>query len=269
MTAKGLSPEMIRDARRRLLRLHFESRTGHLGGNLSCLDILLCLHHEVMTADDVFILSKGHSAGALYVTLWSTGRLAEEDLRNYHTDGTRLGVHPPPHGIPGIVFATGSLGHGLGLAAGMALAKKLRSEPGRVFCLTSDGEWNEGSCWESLIFAVQHGLDNLTFIVDVNGMQGFGPTCEIADLAPLAEKFQAFRVSTHELDGHDHSALTARLRGPQVGVRGVLAKTHKGNGVSFMQDRWQCHYLPLDEHQYRKALEEVDRTCEESSLTRS
>ena len=149
-------------ARLRLLRMHYESGVGHIGGNLSCLDLLLILHHRVLLPADQFVLSKGHSAGAYYVTLWTLGKLTEQDLSTFHKDGTRLSGHPPTSGIDDILFATGSLGHGLSLAAGLALAKRLKGEPGRVFCLTSDGEWNEGSCWEALIFAKHHGLDNLT-----------------------------------------------------------------------------------------------------------
>ena len=190
-------------ARLRLLRMHYESGVGHLGGNLSCLDVMLVLHHEILGPADQFVLSKGHSAGAYYVTLWSHGRLDEDDLRQFHKDGTRLSGHPPTSGIEEILFATGSLGHGLSLAAGLALAKRLKGEAGRVYCLTSDGEWNEGSCWEALIFARHHRLDNLTIVVDLNGLQGFGTTREVADLDPLAEKFRAFGVPTREIDGHD------------------------------------------------------------------
>src|SRR6185437_5106795 len=152
---------------------------------------------------DQFVLSKGHSAGAYYVTLWTLGKLEEEDLRQFHKDGTRLSGHPPPGGIEDILFATGSLGHGLSMAAGLALAKRLKGEAGRIYCLMSDGEWNEGSCWEALIFARHHGLDNLTIVVDLNGLQGFGTTREVANLEPLAEKFRAFGVPTEEIDGHD------------------------------------------------------------------
>src|SRR6185312_15216282 len=113
----------------------------------SCLDLLLTLHHRVLAGDDQFVLSKGHAAGALYVTLWSRGVLSDDDLKRFHKDQTRLAGHPPVSGIAGVPFATGSLGHGLGLATGLALAKRLKREPSRVFCLTSDGEWNEGSTW--------------------------------------------------------------------------------------------------------------------------
>ena len=118
---------MLRDAKLRLLQMHYESGVGHIGGNLSALDLLMCLYHRVLGRDDAFVLSKGHAAGALYVTLWSMGRLSDDDLRQFHQDGTLLSGHPPPRGIAEILFATGSLGHGLGLAAGLALGEALPS----------------------------------------------------------------------------------------------------------------------------------------------
>ncbi len=256
MNQSLMSQTVLKVATRRLLRLHFEAGIGHIGGNLSCLDAMLCIYHNVMQTDDIFILSKGHSAGALYITLWSRGELTEEDLLTYHKDGTRLSVHPPSHGVPGVVFATGSLGHGVGLAAGISLGKRLRREAGRVFCLTSDGEWDEGSSWESLIFTAQHQL-NVTIIVDANGMQGFGKTVEIADLEPLAEKFRSFRVPAEDVDGHDHAAVTSALMSRKMGPLAVVARTVKGNAVSFMQNHWQWHYLPMNTEQYQQALSEL------------
>src|ERR1700739_2162488 len=119
-----LTPELLQKAKLRLLQMHYESRTGHIGGNLSCLDILMALGHNVLRPLDKFVLSKGNAAGSLYITLWSLGLLSDDDLKTFHKDGTRLSGHPPVHGIPEIPFATGSLGHGLSLAAGLALAKK-------------------------------------------------------------------------------------------------------------------------------------------------
>jgi transketolase len=250
--------ELLRRAKLRLLQMHYESGVGHIGGNLSALDILVCLHHAVLGEEDTLILSKGHAAGALYVALWTRGLLTDDDLKQFHKDGTRLSGHPPVSGIPGVSFATGSLGHGLGLAAGMALAKRLRSLPGRVFCLTSDGEWNEGSCWESLIFIAHQALNNLVIIVDSNGLQGFGTTREVAFLDPLAEKFRAFGVHTDEIDGHDFAALSTALSSTRPGPRVIVAKTEKGHGVSFMANRVEWHYLPMTEEHYQQAMREVE-----------
>ncbi len=255
-----LPPTIALEAKLRLLQMHFDSGVGHIGGNLSCLDILLSLYHCVLGKQDGFVLSKGHAAGALYIALWSAGVLTDDDLRQFHRDNTRLPGHPPAMGIPEILFGTGSLGHGLGLACGLALAKKLKAEPGRIFCLTSDGEWNEGSSWEALIFLAHQELANLTLIVDLNGMQGFGPTRDIANLEPMAEKFRTFGLETVEIDGHDPDQLASALGEPQRRPRAVIARTRKGNGVSFMEGRFEWHYLPLTEDQYRQAVGELRRS---------
>jgi transketolase len=237
--------------------MHYDAGVGHIGGNLSALDILLTLHHGVMTVSDQFVLSKGHSAGAMYITLWTLGRITDDELKTFHKDNTRLPGHPPAHGLSDVLFATGSLGHGLGLAGGLALAKKLKDQPGRVFCLTSDGEWNEGSCWESLIFARHQGLDNLTLIIDANGLQGFGSTKEVADLDPLADKFKAFKLPTLEVDGHDPAALARALSQRFTSPLVIVVKTRKGCGVSFMENQMQWHYLPMSKSQYEQAVQEV------------
>lgn len=253
--------EKIKQAKLRLLRMHFDARVGHIGGNLSCLDLLMTLHHLVMKEKDEFILSKGHSAGALYVTLWSRGLLSESDLKTFHQDDTLCSAHPPAHGIEGIRFATGSLGHGFSLAAGIALAKQFQNDAGRVFCLTSDGEWNEGATWEATIFAVHQRLHNLTVIIDVNGLQGFGTTKEVANLEPLLEKFQAFGCEVIKIDGHDPSQIASALDTiPGDKVRVVLANTVKGNGVSFMQNKLEWHYWPMSEQQFAVALSEVEKS---------
>jgi transketolase len=262
------SPEQLRDARLRLLQMHYESGVGHIGGNLSSLDIMMCLYHSVMGPQDSFVLSKGHSAGALYTTLWSRGLLADHDLKQFHKDGTRLSGHPPVKGIPEILFATGSLGHGLSLASGLALGKKLQGQPGHIFCLLSDGEWNEGSTWEALIFACHHRLDNLTFVVDLNGLQGFGTTDEVATMSSLAEKLRTFGLTLLEIDGHNPADICNALLSTRTGCpHAVVAHTTKGHGVSFMEDKMEWHYLPMTQEQYAKAVQEVEASCAMSSVT--
>ena len=252
-------------ARLRLLRMHYEAGVGHLGGNLSALDVLLVLHHRVLGPTDRFVLAKGHAAGALYVTLWTTGELADADLEGFHAEGTRLAGHPVPGWTASIPLATGSLGHGLPAACGIALASRLRAGAcGRVFCLTSDGEWQEGSNWEALAFARHHRLGALTILVDANGLQGFGTTREVASQSAneLAERFRAFGVEVHELDGHDPDAIEALLALPApagpVAPRALVLNTTKGKGVSFMEDRLEWHYLPLDRSLYEQAVAELE-----------
>jgi len=249
--------ELARKARVRLLQMHYEAGVGHIGGNLSALDAMLYLHLRVMKRDDVFVLSKGHAAGALYITLWAVGQIADVELTQFHKDGTKLAGHPVARWHPGIPFATGSLGHGLGLAAGVALGKRLRRETGNVYCLMSDGECEEGSSWESLIFARHHGLSNLVALIDANGLQGFGRTTEVASLEPLREKIGALGLRVEEVDGHAPEGLRAPLDLPRSGPLVVVLRTTKGHGVSFMEDRVEWHYLPMTESQYRQALSEV------------
>ncbi len=254
---RKLSAENFSTARKRLLQMHFDSGVGHIGGNLSALDAMLIVFHEYLSGEDKFVLSKGHSAGALYTTLWSLGRLQDHDLKQFHKDNTLLAGHPPADGIADIPFATGSLGHGLSLAAGTALAFKLKGSDRQVVCLTSDGEWQEGSTWEALIFACHHRLLNLTVMVDHNNLQGFGSTSDVASMSPLWNRLQGFDVDLQIIDGHDPDAIRTALEGERQHLRIIVMCTVKGHGVSFMENRMEWHYLPLTEEQYQKAIEEA------------
>jgi transketolase len=248
-----LTQDTLNKARRRLLDMHFRARVGHLGGNLSCIDALMLLHHDIMGADDRFILSKGHSAGALYVTLATIGKLSDADLDTFHKDGTRLAGHPPALGIDGVAFATGSLGHGLSLAAGMALAARLQHAARRIFCLTSDGEWQEGSTLEAAIFATHQRLGNLTILVDHNRLQGFGSTGETASMDPLHERLSGFAFDTRICDGHDLDSMrTALAPGCDRPVL-VILNTVKGRGLPGVADTMASHYLPPTEAQHAAA----------------
>ncbi len=246
------------DARRRLLQMHYESGVGHIGGNLSALDALLIIHHEYLNKTDEFILSKGHAAGALYVTLWSLGCLEDNDLKQFHMDNTILPGHPPANKIQGISFATGSLGHGLSLATGTALAFQLMNSGSKVVCLTSDGEWQEGSTWEALIFASHHCLSNLTVMIDHNNLQGFGSTSEVASMSPIWNKLRGFDVDLHVIDGHDPEAIRAAIEGERQRLRVIVLRTIKGHGVSFMENRMEWHYLPLSKAQFKMAIKEIE-----------
>lgn len=253
-----VTPTLIREARLRLVKMHYESGVGHLGGNLSSLDAILIAFHEFIGDEDYFILSKGHSAGALYVALWSLGQLSDEDLKTFHRDNTLLAGHPPAGGIASIPFATGSLGHGLSLAAGTALGRRMKGV-GRVICLTSDGEWQEGATWEALIFAAHHRLSNLTVLVDHNGLQGFGDTGDVASMKPLWQKIQGFDVEADVIDGHDIGAIRAALLRTSDKPRVVFMQTVKGKGVSFLENRMDSHYLPLSEEKFLRATAELEQ----------
>lgn len=253
-----MSKDFASNAKKRLLQMHYESGVGHIGGNLSSLDALLVLFSTHISKDDLFILSKGHSAGALYIALWSKGLLTDDDLKRFHKDATRLPGHPPASGISEVRFATGSLGHGLSLAAGSGLARRLKKDGGHVYCLTSDGEWQEGSTWEALIFICHHQLSNVTVLIDKNNLQGFGDTESVASMENLIEKIRAFNVDIVSVPGHDIDAINSALSSARSRPKVIVLETQKGAGVSFMENKMEWHYLPLNQDQYRQALTDLD-----------
>jgi transketolase len=244
------------------------ANASHIGSALSAADVLAVLYGEVLRFDpaspkwpdrDRFILSKGHACTALYAALAESGYFPVEKLDSFYADGSPLVGHATHKNMPGVEVSTGSLGHGLPLAVGMALAGKRDGLGYRVFCLVSDGECNEGSTWEPALFAPQHQLDNLVTIVDYNKIQSLGRVEDVIDLAPLGEKWRAFGWATEELDGHDTTALRSALeRVPhQTGKPTcIVAHTIKGKGVSFMEDELLWHYrAPLDDLEDRALTE--------------
>jgi len=260
----GLFDSLERDAlaiRRKFLRMHFEARAGHIGTGLSDIDIVTYLHRQWLRPDDRFILSKGHGASSLYATLNHFGILSDDDFKTYYKDGTLLPAHPAPRAFDAIPAATGSLGHGLPIGAGIAYANKhVHGVESRVACLLSDGECNEGSVWEAALFASHHGLENLTAIIDANGLQGFGRTEDVLNLEPLARKWEVFGFRVSEIDGHDFAALHGAFEEPSDGrPHCIVARTVKGKGVTLMEHKLEWHYLPMNEEQYRAALADLDR----------
>jgi transketolase len=247
--------------RRRFLRMHFEARAGHIGSGLSAIDLLAYLYGTWLRDDDRFILSKGHGASSLYATLHHYGRLTDEQLATYYQDGTLLPAHPAPRALAAIPAATGSLGHGLPIACGMAYSfKVLEGSAARVACLVSDGDCNEGSTWEAALFAAHHALDNLVVIVDANGIQGFGRTEEVLKLEPFVRKWEAFGFDVTELDGHDFAQIDAALTAPtRARPRCLVARTIKGKGVMLMENTVAWHYWPMSDAQYAEALADLER----------
>jgi transketolase len=237
-------------------------KTPHVGSALSQVDMLVALYFRAMTlSEDRFILSKGHGCMSLYATLAERGYFSKAVLDTYAQDGSKLAEHPSPSGIPGIDVATGSLGHGLSIGAGAALARQMDRRPGRTFVMLSDGECNEGSIWEAAMFAAGQRLDNLVVLVDYNKLQAMGRSNEVTGLAPLAEKWRAFGWATRELDGHDMSALVEALEGvPFTPGRptAIVAHTVKGKGVSFMEDDLEWHYRPPNADDLARALLEIN-----------
>lgn len=259
---------ILKSTKLRLIRMHFEVKSGHLGGNFSCIDALMTLYHQVLQPDDRFVLSKGHSAGALYATLWSVGKLTDADLQTFSQDDSILPGHPSGKGIPDLLFPTGSLGHGPSLAAGLALAAKHANSGRHVYCLCSDGEWQEGSCWEALIFSVHQQLSNLTIMIDQNGLQGFGSTEDIISCSDLMARMSAFDAFVQRVDGHNPAAIQQALSTKSSNKPNILIlDTIKGKDLHFA-GTMASHYLPLNEEQYQFACAQIAKTYEGSMRER-
>jgi transketolase len=251
------------DIRRHVLEQSKRANVGHIGSALSVADIIACLYGGVLKGRpndpdrDRFVMSKGHAALALYAALHIAGYMTHEVLETYSGDGSELGVHPH-HGLTGVDFSTGSLGQGLSMAVGAALAARLQGSHRRVYALTSDAECNEGSVWEAAMLAAHHRLDNLVVIVDSNRQQALGYTAEVISLEPLEERWQAFDWDVYSVNGNDQKAITSAIAGLQAGRPHVLiAHTTFGKGVSFMESKILWHYMPMNDEQYALALQEI------------
>ena len=265
-----LRRELAADIRAHCMRMTHRGQSGHLGSMLSLADILAVLYSGVLRIDpqrpddpdrDRLILGKGHAGAALYAVLGERGFFPKEWYEGYYRDGGKLMGHASHH-VPGVEFSTGSLGHGLSVAVGMALAARHDGRKHRVFCLVSDGDCNEGSTWEAIMFAARHGLDNLVAIVDYNRVQALGAMEEVIEMEPFAEKLRAFGWATQTVDGHDISALEATFETlPFAPGRPswVLARTVKGKGVSWLENTVASHYGALNDEQLPRALAEIGR----------
>jgi len=262
--------QISKDIQKKILKMFFDSRTSHIGSSLSEVDILTILYFKILSIDpknptaedrDRFLLSKGHGAAALYATLAQRGFFPESVLDTYCKNGGKLPGHSTRNCAAGVEVSTGSLGHGLPMGAGMALAGKRDEKNYRVFVLMSDGECDEGTTWETALFAAHHGLDNLIAIIDYNKLQALGRTNEVLNLEPLKEKWQSFGWKAREINGHNFSEIENTLsevpfeKGkPSL----VIANTIKGKGVSFMENKLEWHYKNLTQEDYEKALKELE-----------
>jgi len=257
---------LAKEVRRIILEQSKRANVGHIGSALSIADIVAVLYSGAMRMDspqekerDCFILSKGHAALSLYAALHLRGRLSKLELDTFCGNGSFLGVHPE-HTLTGIDFSTGSLGHGLSIGAGVALASKLRSSSRRTFVLLSDAECNEGSCWEAITFAAHHKLANLVAIVDLNGQQAFGNTQDVLSMTPMAERWRAFDWDVHEVNGHDGEGMLEAIESLDVTYgkpHVIIAHTTFGKGVSYMERQLKWHYWPMSDDEYEKAMTEV------------
>ncbi len=247
--------------RAKALRAITRAGSGHPGGSLSCADLLVFLYFEWMKPVDEFILSKGHAAPALYAVLAEKGVIKEKELEGLRKPWSRLQGHPNRKTLPLLPVSTGSLGHGLAVGTGIALAKKLDKSPARVFVMLGDGELDEGEVWEALALAGHKNLDNLIAVVDRNNLQLDGRTEEILSLEPLKEKISSFKWAVTECDGHDFESIRRAFSEPHPGrPLCVIARTVKGKGVSFMEGNPAYHGKPLTEEELERALDEI-RLC--------
>lgn len=255
--------------RRHAVDMTHRGRSSHVGSVMSMADIIAVLYGSVLRvrpeepgwADrDRFILSKGHAGAGVYAALAERGFFSTERLKTHYQDGSTLSGHVSHKGVPGVELSTGSLGHGLSVAAGMAYAAKLARAPWRSYCVLSDGECDEGSIWEAAMFASHHKLDNLVAVVDHNKIQSLLPCSETLGLEPFPDKWRSFGWRVEESDGHDHAALGQAFETALSGdgrPTCVIAHTTKGKGVSFMEDSVLWHYRTPQGEEYEAAVAEL------------
>jgi len=261
--------EIAKEVRKEILNMIYRTKSPHIGSSFSIVEILVALYFKCLTISpdrtqdksrDRFILSKGHGCPALYATLAHRGFFNKNLLRGFAVDGGTLEQHQTRDVLRGIEVSTGSLGHGLSIGVGMAIAGKHEKYDYRVFALLSDGETNEGSVWEAAMFASHHKLDNLIAIIDYNKFQASGRTCEVVDLEPFAKKWRSFGWEVQEIDGHNFEQIISaseiipfRQKKPSA----IIAHTIKGKGISFMEDKLLWHYRCPDQEEYERALQEL------------
>ncbi len=249
-----------KSVKNRFLNMYKKANAGHVGCSLSCTEMLVFTKLSWMKEEDEVILSKGHAAAVLYSVLAEVGEISEEQIGTFYQNDTYLAAHPPTNKIKGIPFATGSLGHGLSLAAGLGLAAKLKKNNKTIFCVTSDGEINEGSTWEAALFIAHHKLKNVVWLIDRNKLQGFGYTEDIMKLDPLDKKLEAFGFSTLQINGHSFEDLESLVAIHKVSEKplAVICNTTKGHDWEKYEDKVDCHYLPMKDEDYASILEKVN-----------
>jgi len=261
-------------ARRDMLTISHNAQIGHVGSSLSIIDLLTVLYFHVLNihpsdpfwADrDRLILSKGHAAAGLFTVLHHRGFFSRDVLDTFCKDGGKLMVHPEFNDLPGIDWGTGSLGHGLSVAVGMAYAAKLMKKSFKVYAIVSDGEINEGVVWEAALFAGHHHLDNLIVVLDYNGSQGLGKTEEILNMEPLEDKWRAFNFNTSVINGHNVNEIVDTFdtlpQNLQPSI--IIANTIIGKGVSFMEGDFRWHYYDPKPHHMNLALKEIKKPLEQ------
>ncbi len=261
--------------RRNCIRMTNHGQSGHIGSMMSMAETITLLYNGVLknvSAEDPknpnrdrFILSKGHAGCAVYATLFEKGYFPEDWLMTYYCDNGKLMGHISHH-VPGVEFSTGSLGHGLPVATGMALDAKLKKANHKVYCMMSDGDMNEGSTWEAIMFAGQHGLDKLVGIVDYNRVQALGHSENIANLEPLDEKLRTWGWNAMYVDGHDFEALENAFNSIEENGKPtmIICRTIKARGIYWLEDTVKSHYGFIPDDKVEEAIESCAKFCEET-----
>ena len=262
--------EISKELRKKVVKIKHDSQSGHLGSALSCVDILNVLYFKVLNIDpknslkedrDWFIFSKGHAAAALYAVLCQRSFFPESELAEC-VNGSKIAGHSVKDSFPGIEVSTGSLGHGFPMANGMALSAKKDGKQHRIFVMISDGECDEGTTWESALFASHNQLDNLTVIIDYNKVQSFGMVDEVMKLEPLASKWESFGFNVQEIDGHNFEELekafaVVKERNGKPNV--IICHTTKGKGIKEMENTVESHYHKVTNEEHTKFIEEIEK----------
>ena len=260
--------EKCKETRKDIIEMVYASGSGHPGGSLSCVELLVSLYHDIMNLDtdedgnriDKFILSKGHAAPTYYSVLSQKGYISKKELLRLRKIDGLLEGHPSIK-INGVDVSSGSLGQGLSIANGMALAKKIDKKQGYVYCLMGDGEIEEGQVWEAAMTSAQYKLNNLIAFVDHNGLQIDGKLSEVTTPEPIREKFEAFGFNVYEIDGHNLNQIITTVNEIKNNLNEkpnmIILKTIKGKGVSFMEDDFNYHGKKITEEEYLKAREEL------------
>jgi len=258
------------DLRRNIVTMIHKAGSGHIGGSLSVCDILTVLYFRELNVDprrpedpnrDRLLLSKGHTAPALYAVLAKRGYFPEEELMTLRQTGSRLQGHPDKLKVPGVELSAGSLGMGVSVGIGIALGAKKQGKPFRVWVVTGCGELDEGQNWEAFMAAKKYALDNLTVIVDYNRMQNDGSNDDIMPLGDVPRKLEAFGLNVIQCDGHDHADLLRAIESAKAfrgGPTAIVAKTIKSKGVPFMENDWSWHGKQVSDAAFERAMKELE-----------
>lgn len=258
--------EKANNIRKNILRIAHSSKGPHTGTALSCVDILSVLYFDTLNIPsfndenrDIFILSKGHGAMALYATLYEAGYLSQEDLLSYYQNGGVLPAHLDMTTNDAVEVSSGSLGHGLPQALGFAYSKKLKNLNSKVYVLMGDGETQEGSVWEAAMLAPKMGLDNLIVFIDKNNLQGYGRPSELVSYEPIDDKFRSFNWDVFRVDGHNFDQLKYAINQKSLKPKMIICETVKGKGVSFMEDEMKWHYFIVTDEFLADGLAELEK----------